>query len=644
MISGNDDLLDELHIIDRRCDDFEEAWKSPEKPQPNLADYLGDCPESLTSRLLESLLTIELWWRMKAGESPKRDDYRDLLPDFDGLLDSVFNQQQEQFATALSRMGSLQTLGVVMDRAGRDSEDSWPTIYLRVEDSSTGKLRYQLISVIGRGQFGVMFLAYDHTLRRKVAIKVLSADVVLRMGSVDRCLHEARTLSQLRHPNVVPVYDAGATAEDVVYIVFAYVDGDNLSDLLAIQDYAIEDSVRSVLKLADALEEAHQRGIIHRDLKPANVIVERESREVFLVDFGLALVADQVMDDLGFFGTPAYMSPEQASGEKVTSLSDQYSLAVILYEMITGKIPFCGTNVKTTIDCILHQSPASLRSLNPEVCPELDQVCLRALSKDPGDRYPSIKQFAAALRQSLNLKAEAIPDVGRRRLMLGATVSGLVGLVGASVYYGWLKPMSRVSEQNGEVFGGGRIEQLGQCTLLANRQRGAFFPVDSMCPLQVGDSVRFDIQLDDPAFIKIIWVSGTGESSQIFPGQDVSSDLDSGTISVLQSPPDIDSGWPLQGASGLESAWVFVNRGSPIEISANDLQLPQRKLNEDAYFRSLTYSVDDGVAIHFGELGSGTRSVGEQAVASNDLLRRYLEELKDRVDAVWVFDLPYEGE
>ncbi|MDA9777077.1 serine/threonine-protein kinase [Rubripirellula sp.] len=639
-------MLDQLVFIDQRCDEFEQEWKVGDGQRPDLATYLRDCPAGIEEKLFESLLSVDLWWRMKQGESPSRLEYEGLIVGQDEWLDKIFNEQDESFARKISQLGSMQSLGLQIDRPSNDFASPWPEVHLRVRDTSNSEqFRYQILSVIGRGQFGVLFLAFDKVLHRNVAIKLLSAEVVLHIGSVERCLHEARALANLRHPHIVPVYDAGSTEDGIVFIVFHYLAGEDLSSVVSKRRYTVEGSVELVCTLADALSEAHRCGIIHRDVKPANVMIDKATGQAFLIDFGLARVTDQAGHDSGIFGTPAYMSPEQVSQGHASTLSDQYSLAAILYELVTGRVPFYGPSVRATMDAIVRHELVSMRSLNSAVPANLDAACLRALSQNPDDRFDTIADFAQALRTCLGEDVSRNSQVANRRLVLGATFAGLTGLVVSSVY----NRFRSSSMDDKSVVGkgsstAGRVNEIGHCTLLVNRQGGAFYPVETMWPLRSGDSVRFDVVLNEPAYVKIIWVSGSGESVQIYPTQEMLLAGESLPVQLVESPSQVDAGWPLQGAAGLESAWVLVSKVAAIATDDNDLTIPPRQFGEESFFRKLTFSVNEGVSIDFAEPGYGTRSLGQQSVESTDLLRRYLEKLKDDFDTVWVYDLPYRGE
>ncbi len=259
--------------------------------------------------------------------------------------------------------------------------------------------RFLLRRKLGQGAFGTVYLAYDPQLERDVAIKVPQAGLLESPDKVKRFLREAIAAARLNHPHIVPVYDTGRT-DDHYYIASAFIDGRPLSDCL--DDYIgkYHKIAELVRKLAEALDYAHSQGIVHRDVKPQNVMIDTDG-EPHLMDFGLAHMGDaaqKLTHDGAVMGTPAYMSPEQAAGDptKVKGVSDQYSLGVVLFELLTGETPFAGTPAVVIFN-VLHQTPATPRSLRPEIPRDLNTICMKAMSKGTADRYQDCGEFAADL-------------------------------------------------------------------------------------------------------------------------------------------------------------------------------------------------------------------------------------------------------
>ncbi len=276
--------------------------------------------------------------------------------------------------------------------------------------------RFVLREKLGVGAFGVVYKAHDPDLDRVVAIKVPRSGNVGGDDHRDRFLREARNVAQLRHPGIVAVLEVGQH-DQLPYLVSEFVPGLNLADWLTAHRPTIAQAVDLVVQLADALQYAHEHGVVHRDLKPSNVMLEPVEAPVVdapgsptlpipgrprLMDFGLAkreageitmTVEGQVL------GTPAYMSPEQARGEShtVDGRGDVYSLGVVLYELLTGELPFRG-NTRMLLHQVLHDDPKPPRRLDDRIPRDLETICLKAMAKEPAWRYHTAGDFAADLR------------------------------------------------------------------------------------------------------------------------------------------------------------------------------------------------------------------------------------------------------
>ena len=243
----------------------------------------------------------------------------------------------------------------------------------------------------------VVFLAHDLSLNRKVAIKALLPELLYTEGMDRRFKHEARVAAKLDHPNILVIHGV-REANDLLFIVMKLVEGLPLSAIVKVAGPLPIPVVRTIIRhVADALSYAHGEGVIHRDVKPANVMVDRRGN-VVVMDFGIAKAADDAhLTRTGLvIGTPAYMSPEQCLAKGVTSASDQYSLGVVAYELLTGQTPFRGSALEMQW-AHATAAPPSMRSLRSDCPPELDAIVLRMLAKSPADRWPTLHDVSHAL-------------------------------------------------------------------------------------------------------------------------------------------------------------------------------------------------------------------------------------------------------
>jgi serine/threonine-protein kinase len=264
--------------------------------------------------------------------------------------------------------------------------------------------RYEVEKRLGAGAMGVVYKARDLTLRRHVAIKTirfegLAASQTASDEMLERFKREARTAAQLKHPNIVTIYDIG-DVEGLSYIAMEFIDGVGLERIILDSGKVpVARAAGLVAQVADALGFAHQHGVIHRDIKPANIMVEPGER-VKVTDFGIAKpmdAAENLTATGGLLGTPSYMSPEQARGHKIDGRSDLFSVGCLLYEMVTGRKAFGGDTITAIIFKIIQEEPPPVRELNPLVPEALAQVVDRALAKSPETRFQTGREFADAL-------------------------------------------------------------------------------------------------------------------------------------------------------------------------------------------------------------------------------------------------------
>src|SRR5262245_25578239 len=267
--------------------------------------------------------------------------------------------------------------------------------------------QYQIKERAGQGGMAAVYKAYQPSLDRYVAVKVLPLLYAGQPGFQERFVREAKAIANLNHPNILPVHDFGHEG-DYTFIVMRYIEGGRSLQQVMAQPLSLVQIGDLIGQIAAALDYAHRHGIIHRDVKPSNVLMDGEW--ALLSDFGLAKVAESSVkltgSDMGI-GTPAYMSPEQAQGDPVDFRTDIYALGIILFEMLTGQVPHqAGTPMGILIKRTLEPMPAP-RTLNPAIPEAIEAVVLKALAYKPVNRYDSAQRMAAALKESIQTSQAA---------------------------------------------------------------------------------------------------------------------------------------------------------------------------------------------------------------------------------------------
>lgn len=262
--------------------------------------------------------------------------------------------------------------------------------------------RYKVLKELGRGAMGVVYLGKDPTIHRFVAIKTMRLDKADDLDSVQevkaRFFREAESTGRLSHPNIVTIFDAGEEG-NLGYIAMELLEGTTLKDWSRKPKLLPFHKIISIVAtVAEAMDYAHQQGVVHRDIKPANIMLTKE-QVIKIMDFGIAKMATSTKTQTNIvMGTPTYMSPEQIAGKKVDGRSDIFSLAVVMFELLTGRPPFLADNVSALLFAIAQTPHPSLKALRSDLPPAVNAVIDRALQKDPAQRYRRASEFAAALR------------------------------------------------------------------------------------------------------------------------------------------------------------------------------------------------------------------------------------------------------
>jgi serine/threonine protein kinase len=261
--------------------------------------------------------------------------------------------------------------------------------------------RYRIESELGQGGMATVYRAHDVRHDRKVAIKILHPELAAVLGP-ERFLTEMKVTANLQHPHILPLFDSG-TADGQLYYVMPLVEGESLRDRLTRErQLPIDDALRLAMEVAGALDYAHRHNVVHRDIKPENILLHDGS--ALVADFGIALAVsnagDKRLTQTGLsLGTPHYMSPEQATGDKVVDgRTDISSLGCVLFEMLTGEPPFSGPSTQAIVAKVLTEAAPGIRARRPTVPPALEAVVLKAVQKLPADRFATPQAFAQALR------------------------------------------------------------------------------------------------------------------------------------------------------------------------------------------------------------------------------------------------------
>lgn len=436
------DLIDAKRQINSLCDALESAFRAGQKPR--IEDSLEHVSAPHQTLALRELLVLEVNLRIDNGETIDKKEYQRRFPNQDTLIsdairsafdlvqgdtgnrpyrsrpgnDWKLKEAQSMTPVYLGLKASCPAcgtmIGVVSDEVVHDLVCNSCGNHIKLvgneltnNKSSVAKRfgHFELLERLGMGGFGSVWKAHDTLLDRIVAVKILH-QLAQEADEGKMLLREAQAAAQLAHRRIVTVHEIGRF-EGKWYIVSEYVPGMSMAKWMRDRKLSPQQSAQLLSVIAEALQHAHQRGIVHRDLKPDNILIDPEG-EPHITDFGLAKrdVGEFTMTlDGKILGTPAYMAPEQASGEvhRTDARSDIYALGVMLFELLTDRLPFRGS-VAFILQQVVHGEVPRLRELNSEVPQELEAICLRCLEKNQDMRFRSAKNLAAELRRFLNGK------------------------------------------------------------------------------------------------------------------------------------------------------------------------------------------------------------------------------------------------
>jgi tRNA A-37 threonylcarbamoyl transferase component Bud32 len=584
--------------IDEVCNRFEVAWR--EESPPRIEDFVEGWSGSERLVLLREMVRVDDEYHRRRGESWGAEQYHGRFPEFDPrwLQDESADDEPPSLSVWQVRADSVPRPGdswqearsrgdaVAPEDVCNDTPDLLPDLTWRIDvlrrsdplrapsagaptdglsgsvdtlsdPSETGARSpaastmaplvggefggLRVVGLLGEGGMGHVYRAKDPVLRREVALKVMRPEVAARPQARERFLREARAMAALQHDNVVPVYQVGEV-DGVPFLAMPLLQGESLDARLARQKVLPVDEVLRIGREAEGLAAAHARGLIHRDVKPANLWLEGEAGRVRLLDFGLAHEEEAAVSltQAGtVVGTPAFMSPDQMSGQPLDPRTDLFSLGCVLYQCATGKRAFEGQVLSAVLLAVAEHHPPSAHSVNPAVPPGLSGLIDRLLAKAPADRPESARAVVEMLcavepgrvmtsftgRSPPPLAAPTLerPVMPRRRpLWPWVTAAALaVGVVAAVGYFVPKRPENPPVAPPGAPTPA--ADPLGVTKLdvrvwkRTDPLKGLALGTNGALPLRAGDWMRIEAETNRPAYLYVLYLDARGEASPLFP-------------------------------------------------------------------------------------------------------------------------------
>ena len=582
-----------------------------------LEDLLQDVAGAERRALLRDALYVELKHRRDRGETPEAGEYERRFPGDAAAIRSVFAEPE-----TVAKPAEVTT----EPRTSGSFETDWPVAPAPLPEK-VGK--YVVLNRLGKGGQGATYLARDADLGKLVVLKRYHAS-----ARDQAALDEARALTRVQNRHVARCIDLVRDG-DAAYLVLEYIAGPNLEEVIEHGKMPPDAAARLVEEVAEGLEAVHACGMLHRDLKPANV-VRGEDGVPRLVDFGL--VAHLGSPALrGLSGTIRYMAPEQARDEwtRIDFRTDVYGLGGVLYALLTGQPPHPGPK----LEALAHAGRGDLtppRALNRAVPRALERIVLKALAPDPAQRYATATEFREALRRYRQRHR-------RRAAVVLAVAVAAVGLFA-------IRPRrdDQIPAPTPPVLAPLTAELTVRVwSKGAGGKRGLKVDEPGALPVRAGEMVHLETRLNRPAYAYLLWLDGQGNVLSMYPWRDRKfGDLPpSGPArETLQSPPELDQGWPMEGPPGLETALLLV-RDTPLppkrDLAALIGTLPPSPL--DRMTEVAVRGFNQGQPV--GTINYGlNRGLGDRPKQIDDPLLRLMERLRSDFEVIRAVRFAYRGE